>query len=374
MIILVSGAKKNIGDFIITHSATRLLAHLKNEKIVKLPNWESLDNHLELVNKTRALVVAGGPGFRPNMYGGVYPLFSDPEKPTKLGKPIYFLGLGWKGDPGDAVDLRNYLFNRKTKDFIELNAQQLHFSARDVLSYQVLVQNGIEEPVLSGCPVWYEPEKIGQKFKRPVEIKKIVFTPPQKYMYYKQSQKALLKLRELYPKAIIYCAFHRGTASDNFTTAEEGERLQKYVKFAKSRGFIVKDVAYDLKKIDFYLDCDLHIGYRLHAHLYFLRIRKPSILIEEDGRGIGMSRTLGSPGIVAWRYTLPGLLTLIPMPRRLNLALRSRLTVISGQKDITRELGEYLGKNIIRTFEMSETALAVIDNTYPEMKKFVEAI
>ena len=45
----------------------------------------------------------------------------------------------------------------------------------------------------------------------------------------------------------------------------------------------VIDVSYDEKKIDMYLDFDLHIGYRVHAHIYFLSKSKPSILLHEDG-------------------------------------------------------------------------------------------
>ena len=42
-----------------------------------------------------------------------------------------------------------------------------------------------------------------------------------------------------------------------------------------------------------YRDCCLHIGYRCHGHILFLRNRRPSFLIAEDSRGIGFLRTNG---------------------------------------------------------------------------------
>lgn len=42
-----------------------------------------------------------------------------------------------------------------------------------------------------------------------------------------------------------------------------------------------------------YDDCSLHIGFRVHAHIYNLSRRNLSILINEDMRGYGINITLG---------------------------------------------------------------------------------
>jgi polysaccharide pyruvyl transferase WcaK-like protein len=46
-----------------------------------------------------------------------------------------------------------------------------------------------------------------------------------------------------------------------------------------------------------YDDCDMHVGFRVHAHIYNLSIRNYSILISEDERGRGVSQTLGLENI-----------------------------------------------------------------------------
>ena len=48
---------------------------------------------------------------------------------------------------------------------------------------------------------------------------------------------------------------------------------------------------------ELYLNCDLHIGYRVHAHLFCLSQRIPSILVSEDYRGVGQNLSLGMPDL-----------------------------------------------------------------------------
>ena len=50
----------------------------------------------------------------------------------------------------------------------------------------------------------------------------------------------------------------------------------------------------DVTNLDVYDDMDLHIGYRLHGHISFLRRRKPSVLLVEDARSYGLAHTPGT--------------------------------------------------------------------------------
>ena len=91
--------------------------------------------------------------------------------------------------------------------------------------------------------------------------------------------------------------YHRGILPDEHTTIRA---TIGYLAMALGAKLInskikIKDVSYDLKKLDFYDDCEFHIGYRVHAHLYFLSKRLPSLLINEDGRGQGMVETMNLP-------------------------------------------------------------------------------
>jgi len=100
-------------------------------------------------------------------------------------------------------------------------------------------------------------------------------------------------VKKLFPNAELFCSFHRGILPDDYTSYAKSFFYLSMAAAAKSFGYKVCDVSSDLDKISFYDDCDLHVGYRVHAHLYFISKRKPSYLVSEDGRGEGMIRTMG---------------------------------------------------------------------------------
>ena len=60
------------------------------------------------------------------------------------------------------------------------------------------------------------------------------------------------------------------------------------------------DISHSADGFSIYDDCDLHIGFRVHAHIYCLSMRKRSVLIEEDGRGAGVNQILGLPSLKSY--------------------------------------------------------------------------
>ncbi len=73
--------------------------------------------------------------------------------------------------------------------------------------------------------------------------------------------------------------------------------------FSLREGCEILDLSKNLNNLKVYDNSDLHLGYRVHGHLYVLSHRKPSFLIAEDSRGTGALMTLGGLGIPIWsRY------------------------------------------------------------------------
>jgi polysaccharide pyruvyl transferase WcaK-like protein len=91
--------------------------------------------------------------------------------------------------------------------------------------------------------------------------------------------------------------------TDKFTPQKGANNVHYLINFANKLEIEHKNLAYEIKNINIYNDFDLCIGYRLHAHIYFLRKNKPSILLNEDGRGKSFSFTLGIPGVDAGERT-----------------------------------------------------------------------
>lgn len=293
MIILLSGQIKNIGDFLITDRARRLFEHFFEEEIVILDRTKNLDDKLDIINKARFVVLCGGPAYAPNIYKGIYPLVDDL---TKIKVPIVPFGLGWCGRP--ANDPLAFKFDHDSQIFLE-EAHKLiqNSSCRCNVTEKVLNHNGFKNVTMTGCPVWYDLESINKPFKKIDEVKNIVFTTAADPKLISQTVKIIKVLDKQFPNANVTMTYHRGIMPDKYTTIRATIGYLAMALGAKlvNSKIKIKDVAYDLRKLDFYDDCDFHIGYRVHAHLYFLSKRLPSILINEDGRGKGMVETMNLP-------------------------------------------------------------------------------
>lgn len=293
MIILLSGQFKNIGDFLITERARQLFYEHVDKDIVILDRSQDLESKLDLINRADLLVLCGGPAYASNIYPGIYPLVKDLSQITT---PIIPFGLGWCGTPADSP--KDFKFDNTALSFLCRVHEGIESSScRCETTEAVLHNNGIKNVTMTGCPVWYYIPSIGQEFKAQEKIDKIVFTTAADPKLILQTWQMIRMLKRQFPKAKVILSYHRGILPDKHTTyrATIGYLLMaagaKLINFRTS----IKDVSYDLDRLNFYDSCDLHVGYRVHAHLYFLSKRMPSILINEDGRGRGMVETMGLP-------------------------------------------------------------------------------
>lgn len=373
MYIVLTGAKKNIGDFLITERCSQLLKHHKPEhELIQLPHWKSLEEQMDLVNESSGIIINGGPGFQPHFYPGIYKLMPN-LKDIKV--PIIPMGLGWKGVPGDYLTLKNYRFNQRSMNALNRISNEVEFiSCRDYLTKEALKRNGINNVLMTGCPVWYDLDSIGKNIERPKEIKKLVFTPAQDHIYRTQSIKILKMLKSLFPDSELYCSFHRGIEADEFTSKADEKNNMAIKREADELGYNVVDTSYNLDKIQFYDDCDLHVGYRVHAHLYFLSKRKTSILLHEDGRGKGVSESLNVMGIDAFERTSVGYIAdRINVPK-VSEALKTMFGNIRPNSYAIEMLEDYITEELTTNFARFAGVDKVIDAHYDVMKKFIKRL
>jgi len=274
----------NVGDQLITVSVKRLLrVERKATKFYDFFREDDLTNDLNTINRSRGVVM---PGFatRYNMYPKLYRLVENLEK---IKCPLVPIGANWSSFPGDFAGRQNFNFSHRTVDFLKYISNQIeYFSCRDYYTCRVLEKHGISNAVMTGDPAWYDLDSMGKKMKRPRTIKKLVFTTPHGNQYTQQAKALIKMLSGLFPKAEKYCSLHS-------TMNEKDAHIAEY---AAKNGFLIKKSSHDIENIEFYGDCDLHVGYRLHGHIAFLRKRIPSILLCEDGRGVGFSHTVGGIG------------------------------------------------------------------------------
>lgn len=60
--VVLTGAIKNAGDYLITEKCKELLRYFRPDyELIQYGRWESLEDKLEVVNNAEALILMGGP-------------------------------------------------------------------------------------------------------------------------------------------------------------------------------------------------------------------------------------------------------------------------------------------------------------------------
>lgn len=292
--ILLSGAYINAGDFLIVDRTKKILKELyPNCEIKELKRNENLEKYMTEINASDAIIIGGGPLFMINMYPDIIPLVSNLDD---IKTKIIAIGLGWYGKSTSRKYLNNYKFTEKSKKLISrIENDSKLLSCRDWYTVKALQNNGFKNVVLTGCPAWYNMSKINLLDFRDglnFDYKKICISDPANEVNFEEAYQLTKILKEKYPNSEINFVFHRIDPKSN--------KYDKLMNKLKLLGVKIVNITGSAQKFDIYDDCDLHIGYRVHAHIYNLSNRNVSFLIEEDGRGTGVNEALGLIGIKAY--------------------------------------------------------------------------
>lgn len=292
MIVALCGAYRNSGDHLIGVRARALLRSFVDIDIVTVDRKAITDDHYALFNKARAVVLCGGPAYQREIYPKVYALARE-----RVKKPIVPLGLGWKSAAQKPPE--TFKFEPAAADFIkDVHARIPMSSARDPLTVEVLNLSGVSNVSMTGCPAWYD---LGN-FEKPY-----VFRPDIRHLVL--SMPALMQpgvaelcdwLTQRFPNARRIVSFHHGVKPSSTPKGwETGRTFLAFAREAKEKGWEIMGLANGLGRMEsLYSETDLHIGYRVHAHIFCLSRRISSILINEDARGVGQCRAFGAPNLM----------------------------------------------------------------------------
>ena len=126
----------------------------------------------------------------------------------------------------------------------------------------------------------------------------------------------------------------------------------------------------------------LHVGYRVHAHLYCLSHETPTYLVAEDSRGLGMLETLGALGadgfgggaswIAEWLWSsLPRLGSdRSEVTRKVGLGV----SALASLPDVSGSLMTQITSDRAQGFPRHVAAKTVIRDTYPRMVEMLNSI
>ena len=300
MYVLTTGAIKNAGDYLIHERCRALIERFAQPHAIEVvPRWQPMDDRLETINRARALVLCGGPAYQRDFHPGCVPFVQPLDR---IAPPIVPMAVGLgSGVPADAID--SFTFDPPSLEALRWIHQRIdHSSARDVLTEQVLRRHGIDNVVTTGCAAWYHLDHVDRDFVAPGTIRRVGVSNPA-HLNFDQAINLLKLLRKRFRRATRYLVFHRGFVQQPLrgSPTNRAVTLANYRLAARAAvtGFHIVNAAGAQRHRGIYDHCDLHIGYRVHAHLDFLSRRKPSILLQEDIRGVGQSRTLGTRDVDA---------------------------------------------------------------------------
>ena len=291
--LVLTGARENVGDHLIGDRGLALLSQLRPDRaIVRRDRHADAVEIAALAQGATAVVLLGGPALTHDVFPTIYPLhgYEDWRVPLRA-MALGWSGRGWRNPQG-------FRFTPEARSFLARLERDGPISVRDPATERILSANGLSRVLMTGCTAWYELASLGQPLRAgPVEH--IVFTVGARRTLLWQHIRVLQAIKATFPETTLTCSFHRGigrTARRRF----EGTFTQAIAVAARALGARIVDASLSLDRIAFYNETDLHVGYRVHGHLSFLSKRRPSVLIWEDGRGLGQLEGLGTPGVSAY--------------------------------------------------------------------------
>lgn len=305
--VTLTGGKNNAGDFLIKKRTLDLLGWLRPDRaVVDYDAWIEIDNEkLDVINNAKALLLTGGPALQKNMYPGIYRLRKNLDE---IKAPIITLGIGWKSLRGSWEDTRNYDLSKESICLLErIDSSGYLSSVRDRFTQEVLNTIGFQNFLTTGCPALFDQKTLervnasGQESVPPRKIRTIGFSLGVSFLESRemetQMKEMIIGLREGFPETALIVAFHHGTTSRFLNTHNARKQHlaghQKFINWLNKYDVKHIDISGSAKNlIDFYGQVDLHVGYRVHAHIYMCSVDKPSILIAEDGRGRALKTVL----------------------------------------------------------------------------------
>lgn len=291
-VAIMSGAFVNSGDFLIEQRSRELIESILCCDVEILKRNLAYDDKLNELNKYDVIVFAGGPIFQPSMYPKRIPFVSNMQK---IEVPIRILGGGWKGRSEKEL-YRNYAYTKDMMLFISSFSKQYSIGCRDWYTVRNLKRYGIDNLVMTGCPAWYDIGKI-QNLKIKdiysdiaieddivIGISDPAIADNKPYFY-----ELINIISKHYSCVKIRLFFHRGISG------EDQKRLNKICQLNSAISFV--DMSGTSDCFQEYNKCFMHIGFRVHAHIYNLSQGNISILINEDARGMGVNHALGIENI-----------------------------------------------------------------------------
>jgi len=374
--VTLTGGKNNAGDFLIKYRAFNLFKSLRPDRnIIDYNEWESIDNErLAIINQSVALILLGGPGLVYPMYPKIYPLRTDLDD---IKVPIIIMGIGWKDAQGDWKDSYTYKLSAQSLNLLDrIEKSGYNSSVRDYHTLNVLQMHGYKNFIMTGCPAYYDKDYINKELKIN-SSKKVAFSLGVSFtnntQMKEQMKEVILRLREQYNSLEV--VFHHSLdekVTEQVYGKKDREHYSKHKVFSlwlKNHNIPYIDISGSAENlISYYSKVDLHIGYRVHAHIFMNSISRYSILLNEDGRGKGVERVLGGTTINAYSKYKKDFFS------KIFSRIFKNYNRMKPNKYVLNELCNLLDYESKREKQSIKRVRGLIDNNFETMKQFIQQL
>lgn len=375
--VLLTGSKNNAGDYLIKWRAMRLLeAWRPDRKYVDLNGWEPLDDEaLAVVNGSKALILTGGPAVNTRMRPAVYGLRENLEE---IEVPITTFGVGWRSPDGRWSRTKDFDFNQSSRRLLErIESDGLPASVRDFHTQNVLAEVGLTRVLMTGCPALYSLEHLGRPLNPSAGVRHVTISLGVHFSRSRtleaQSKELVSATRSAFPDAKLVVAFHHST--DERYAAAYGkanhvfEAQRRFLKWLDEENVAHVDLSGSADNLlRHYGNTDLHLGYRVHAHILMTSIRKPSLLLAEDGRGMALKDLLGGHIVDAFERLDDS------KPLRAARKLGFPVDLYSAAAGLSTDAVRALKYDADVGWARARAAVSAVDSFMPTMKRFVQAL
>src|SRR5690606_38742409 len=236
--VILTGSKNNAGDFLIKYRAKQLFKELRADReIIDFNAWEEFDKEkLDIVNKSKALILMGGPSLQKNMRPNIYKMTKNLDD---IKVPIITMGIGWKSIAGNWENTYNYPLSEESIALLKrINNSGYLSSVRDYHTLNAIRFKGFDNFLMTGCPAYYDLKYLNQEFINPT-INKVAFSLGVSFIQSSSMDKLMkeniLKCKEQFKDKDFEVVFHHSLDKNKFlsTHGATEKHNSEHNEFAK---------------------------------------------------------------------------------------------------------------------------------------------
>lgn len=274
-----TSGSKNIGDYLISKSTERAIRQIVPDceitTFFRADKWESIREDI----KAQDHIIFACLAIRArDIAKRIYPYINEI---IGSGIPFTILAAGTQlpvhkkrmGPVGKCSNANRALLN-------EISDKCCGFSTRGCVTQAFCSSLGLETEN-AGDIAYFDKRFDGLKFEPSRPIKRIAISDPHYWRSFRREfSEVYYGLKYRFPEAEIIIPLH---GKSGFREVLEREGLD-----------IVPIYENPDNGLDIYDSVDLHVGFRVHAHVSMLKRRRYSYLIEQDGRGCDYGRNMNA--------------------------------------------------------------------------------